>query len=285
MDRYALLVVTPQQPRYFVPAVFSARLWSWAGFRPVVYALGDWSGTALTARVLSMLRGLAEVRQRRLPPVCRWSHHPLFHAATAPRRLWAALEFEDAAYVMLGDADMLLLDNQYLNGLSAVALQVWGADMYDEAESRWPACYQGGTAAVWRAVMQPGSTDPEVATLCHMERTREYAESRFGKWDCEPGFHAELAQRSGAVPVETFRRGPLGAYKGRLYVRRPVLLPTRPVDCHIRGDWFADGKWALLGEHRGRVPGHVWDAMCRDRAAILAGLAQWREQAEEQAAL
>jgi len=119
-------------------------------------------------------RALAELeragsRIERIPwlPVPAWSHAPHFHAATACRRPAAALLVDPDDYVVLGDADMLLLDGTYLSPDPAKRLQIWCFDAY-EGHARYPSCYQGAAATTWRELLNLSSTALAAATWEHM---------------------------------------------------------------------------------------------------------------------
>lgn len=279
--KYAILAVDPEQYRYYVPCGMSARLWALAGFRPAVMKFGPQTGweAPLARRALAeMVACGATIRDIDLFRVPPWSDNQRFHCITASRRLAAALWYDPGSYVVLGDADMLLLNPDYLQLAPDKSLHVWGVDMYQHPEDlapgalpRWPACYQGATSRVWREIMRPACIDVAHATYIHMDRTKEFADLHYGgKWNCEPGMHAELHVWPGAPDaIQMVRRREKGhQHGGRLYIRER-LCPQDPIDCHIRNDWRSPNDWDLFLSRSPRIPAPVKAALCRYRDDCL----------------
>lgn len=282
-ERYVLITVTPDQARYYAPCALACELWRAMGWTPWVVLFGEraaWQAPGPRAAADVMMRLPSRIGSAQLPRVPAWSQNPKFHAATAPRRILAALWTEPDDVVMLGDADMLPLEPQFFARAwrKADGLTVLGADAYSPECRRWPACYQVATSGVWREIMglggELGKKGLDQLTWDHMERTRPILPAwAKGIWHCEQGFQAMVAQWSGWPDrVELVKRNPDQRWGGfdRLDVRVPIL-PVRAIDCHIRGDWPIDT--AVCAYVRRQIGDAAADALWAARTALLAGIA------------
>ena len=275
--KYALLAVDPAQYRYYVPCAMSAILWRWAGFRPFIMKFGPMDGwqEQLAQRTLEEIEKTNPIiKEIELFPVPAWSGNQRFHCITGSRRLAAGMWFDPHSYIMLGDADMLLLDNDTLIPEPSMSFHCWGVDMFHEDERehpRWPSCYQGATAGIWKEIMRPSSDDLAKATYDHMEATKEFVDAHYrGHWNCEPGFHAMLSQWRG-YPKYCWqgKRKNNGICYGRRIYLRDNLIPRDPMDCHIRNDWRQDMNWDTLMDNTPRVPSNIKTQLCNYRNDCL----------------
>ena len=283
MKKFVVMSVTAEPWRYTVPAGMAARLWRWCGYAPVVLKYieqDDHWGDVVPSRALAELESLGA----RIVPVPMFSaplfmpetesdenrhRRARFDAITAARRYAAAMMFEPADYVMIGDADMLMLRADYLQINRAKRFGSWGVDFFKHSLDRWPSCYQGALSSVWREIMRPASDDIAAETIMHMVRTCPVVDDRGEKWCCETGFGVELRNWSGypdAIQKET--RGQY-TYMGRLDYRH-MYTPINPIDYHIRQEWVKDAAWSCLHTHAVQIPEPVWSELDAYRNECLA---------------
>jgi len=281
--KYALLAVDPAQYRYYVPCGMSAILWRWAGYRPFIMQFGPADGwnKPLASRALEEIKKTDPIiKEIELFDVPAWSQNRIFHCITGGRRIAASMWFDPFSYVILGDGDMLLLNDDYLIPEPTMSFHCWGVDMFhkeDRRFPRWPSCYQGATAGVWKEIMRPSSDDLAKATYDHIEQTKPYVDEHFKEvWNCEPGFHAMLSKWHGYRKYCYMAKRQHLEYSGRLYVRTH-MVPKDPVDCHIRNDWRQDMHWEILMNHSPRVPDHIKKQLCSYRDDCLQILRDTRD--------
>lgn len=217
-------------------------------------------------------------------PFPHWSHNPSFHAATMCRRIAAAIlpRFNAEDYIIIGDADMLLLNPSYFTcHPPAHGLTVWGSDFFDpypNGDVHYPTCYLGATNEDWRTIMACGDGTVEEETVGLFNDTAEYAAAVQGRWgedqypkqDCEPAFHALLRECEHEMNIHEYPRAHL-PLAGRLVAGKGEVIPAGfdPIDCHIRDRWQNDEVWESLIQHSKRLPPYLLNWMTDTRKLYL----------------
>lgn len=283
MNRIVIISCSGQSPAYSLPAAWTARLWNAAGWDTVALVMGHgkdplWETprSAMSLREIEAAARVVGIGNGRDPwlPVPSWSHNPGFHACTGCRRVAAATMFGPDDYILIGDADMLPLDVSGIVPSDDDKFTVWGADYFERCNykwTRWPTCYQGAKASVWKEIMKPRCSSFEAEFFDHMERTKDHSAARYGfhspgnaHWDCEPGFHAMHDQWDGReartvlhnrMPNE--RRLVLGDYAKVGCDHAARYVEPDPIDCHVRDRWLSNANWQVLMDHSPRVPAEM----------------------------
>jgi hypothetical protein len=175
---------------FFMPIV--SRAWKSIGYQPVSLLHGDeaaWSSNPKDRYVLGKIRD--ESKTFFIDPV------PDFKVATVTQvsRLAAASisEFNPEDYLLTSDADMIPLSREYFNQQdTSLPFHIFSADAYGDITQghrpyKFPICYLGGEAKVWRRIMCIDSDfNAEVAKIVKCSGNA---------WDHDENyFHARLIQ-------------------------------------------------------------------------------------------
>lgn len=261
MNRHALFSTTADH--YCAAAPLSALAWAHFGWTPVAMLIGEGWDRPLPSLVRCELERIGQTVRVGSFEVPSWSHVPRFHMATACRRPAIPLIFAPDDYVVLGDADMILLDGKYL-APSSKPFNQYFANVYDGVYPagvvRYPSCYQAATARTWGEILSPRGSSIAEVTVDHMERSRGY-ENRYGtNWDCEQGFHNFLDPWIAAHPDG------IALHHKRNRLQKDDY-PAFPVDCHIRQNMADEKLW-----------GNLIDAA---PLALVKPFERWRERVME----
>lgn len=134
---------------YFIPIV--SQMWKSLGYYPVTLVLGqepEWAINTKTSFVLEHIR-----KHSAVVPIRRVVGIKDSTVVQISRIFASAHEFVDDDYLLTSDADMLPLDKNWFHQQNpSKQFHIFGADAY--GRRRFPICYLGATAGIWRKLMK-----------------------------------------------------------------------------------------------------------------------------------
>ena len=219
---------------YFIPIV--SILWKQMGYFPVSLVLGneaEWNASAKTKFVYENIR-----KQSTIVPIQRVNGFKDSTIVQISRIYASAFEFANDDYIITSDADMIPLSKSWFNQQDPnKQLHIWGADAY--ARKRFPICYLGANAAVWRAVMGIRAHNIHDAMASSLDIRRD-------NWDYDELLVTEKIQRSSVLCQYIDRGWPSGIAMGRLdRINWNWQNQTNLIDAHSPRSGYA--SWAYLG--------------------------------------
>jgi len=153
---------------YFIPIV--SQMWKSLGYYPVTLVLGDeseWTTNTKTGFVLEQIRKTSAV-----VPIKRIAGFKDSTIVQISRIYASAHEFAADDYILTSDADMLPLDKSWFHQQDpSKQFHIFGADAY--GRRRFPICYLGATAGIWRRIMKIQPTGISAAMRISLNPTRD----------------------------------------------------------------------------------------------------------------